>query len=145
MHGVNLDQLGRRDPRHYDGVTLTELEHRIEATAGELGLVARFFQTNHEGDFVEHLHRLEGLADGIVINPGAWTHYSYAIRDALEVASLPTVEVHLSDVESREAWRRQSVIAELCIARVWGKGAPGYREALERLREELSDSEYQPR
>lgn len=139
MHGVNLDQVGRRDPRHYPRVTLTELEHRIEATAGELGLVARFFQTNHEGDFVEHLHRLEGLADGIVLNPGAWTHYSYAIRDALEVASLPAVEVHLSDVDSREAWRRKSVIGELCIARVSGKGAPGYREALERLREELSE------
>ena len=139
MHGVNLDQLGRRDQRHYSGVTLTELEHRIDATAAELGLVVRFFQTNHEGDFVEHLHRLEGLADGIVLNPGAWTHYSYAIRDALEVASLPAVEVHLSDVESREDWRRKSVIAELCVARVWGKGAPGYREALERLREELSE------
>ncbi len=138
MHGVNLDQLGRRDPRHYDGVSLTELEHRIGATADELGLVTRFFHTNHEGEFVEHLHRLEGLADGIVLNPGAWTHYSYAIRDALEVTSLPAVEVHLSDVDSREAWRRQSVIAELCIARVAGKGAPGYREALERLREELT-------
>lgn len=137
MHGVNLDQLGRREVRHYGDATLSELEHGIESTAGELGLVTRFFQTNHEGDFVEHLHRLEGLADGIVINPGAWTHYSYAIRDALEIAALPAVEVHLSDIEGREEWRRRSVIAELCIARVSGKGAPGYRQALERLREEL--------
>lgn len=138
MHGVNLDQLGRRDARHYGHVTLTELEQRIASTAGELGLVTRFFQTNHEGDFIEHLHRLEGLADGIVLNPGAWTHYSYAIRDALEVAALPAVEVHLSDVEHREAWRRRSVIAELCIESVSGVGEPGYRQALERLREELA-------
>lgn len=138
MHGVNLDQLGRRDHWHYGGMTLTELEQRIASTAGELGLVTRFFQSNHEGEFVEHLHRLEGLADGIVLNPGAWTHYSWAIRDALEVAALPTVEVHLSDVEGREDFRQRSVIAELCILRVWGKGAAGYREALERLKEELS-------
>jgi 3-dehydroquinate dehydratase-2 len=138
MHGVNLDQLGRRDPRHYGSLTLTELEQRISRDAAELGLATRFFQTNHEGDFVEHLHRLEGLADGIVINPGAWTHYSYAIRDALELAGLPAVEVHLSDVEHREHWRRRSVLGELCIARVSGRGPLGYREALERLRSELS-------
>jgi 3-dehydroquinate dehydratase-2 len=138
MHGVNLDQLGRRAAEHYGDVTLTELENRISTAAGELGLVTRFFQTNHEGDFVEHLHRLEGLADGIVLNPGAWTHYSYAIRDALELAALPAVEVHLSDIDSREEWRRRSVISELCIARVAGQGPPGYREALERLQTELS-------
>lgn len=138
MHGVNLDQLGRRAVEHYGDMTLTELETRISSDASQLGLVARFFQTNHEGDFVEHLHRLEGLADGIVLNPGAWTHYSYAIRDALELAALPAVEVHLSNVDSREEWRRHSVISELCIARVAGKGLPGYREALERLNEELS-------
>jgi 3-dehydroquinate dehydratase-2 len=104
-----------------------------------LGLVTRFFQTNHEGDFVEHLHRLEGLADGVVLNPGSWTHYSYAIRDALEFAGIPAVEVHLSDVDHREEWRRRSVIAELCIGRVAGKGADGYRDALERLKAELSE------
>jgi 3-dehydroquinate dehydratase-2 len=138
MHGVNLDQLGRRDPSHYGGVTFAELERRIDAAARELGLEARFFQTNHEGEFVEHLHGLEGLADAIVLNPGAWTHYSYAIRDALELTGLPAVEVHLSDVDSREAWRRQSVISELCFARVAGKGPDGYRDALERVREELA-------
>ncbi|MDQ2759679.1 MAG: 3-dehydroquinate dehydratase [Actinomycetota bacterium] len=138
MHGVNLDQLGRRDPAHYGALTLGQLEGEISAGAAELGLETRFFQTNHEGDFAEHLHRLEGLADGLVLNPGAWTHYSYAIRDAVELAGLPAVEVHLSDVEHREAWRRESVIAELCIARVAGKGATGYREALRRLRTELS-------
>jgi 3-dehydroquinate dehydratase-2 len=138
MHGVNLDQLGRRAAQHYGDMSLTELETRISTDASELGLVTRFFHTNHEGHFVEHLHRLEGLADGIVLNPGAWTHYSYAIRDALELTALPAVEVHLSDVDSREEWRRLSVISELCIARVAGKGPPGYREALERLNMELS-------
>jgi len=137
MHGVNLDQLGRRDPTHYGGLTLDDLERKIEKAADELSLEARFFHTNHEGEFVEHLHRLEGVADAIVLNPGAWTHYSYAIRDALELADLPAVEVHLSDVDSRESWRRRSVITELCIARVAGKGPDGYRDALERIREEL--------
>ncbi|MBV9839856.1 MAG: 3-dehydroquinate dehydratase [Solirubrobacterales bacterium] len=138
MHGVNLDQLGRRDPAYYGTLTLSELERGISDDAGVLGLVTRFFHTNHEGEFVEHLHRLEGLADGIVLNAGAWTHYSYAIRDALELTGLPAVEVHLSDVEAREDWRRQSVIRELCVERVAGKGASGYREALERLRLELA-------
>jgi 3-dehydroquinate dehydratase II len=137
MHGVNLDQLGRRDPAHYGRLTLEDLERKIEKAADELGLEARFFHTNSEGEFVEHLHRLEGVADAIVLNPGAWTHYSYAIRDALELADLPAVEVHLSDVDSRESWRRHSVITELCIARVAGKGPDGYRDALERIREEL--------
>jgi 3-dehydroquinate dehydratase II len=138
MHGVNLDQLGRRDPTHYGGVTFAELERRIDTAARELGLEPRFFQTNHEGEFVEHLHGLAGVADAIVLNPGAWTHYSYAIRDALELTGLPAVEVHLSDVDSREAWRRQSVISELCIARVAGKGPDGYRDALERVRQALA-------
>jgi 3-dehydroquinate dehydratase-2 len=137
MHGVNLDQLARRDPVHYGDLSLERLELSIAELAGELGLVARFFQTNHEGEFVEHLHRLEGLADAIVLNPGAWTHYSYAIRDALELTGLPAVEVHLSDLESREPWRRHSVISDLCVARVMGKGPGGYRDALARLREEL--------
>src|SRR5205814_9396427 len=138
MHGVNLDQLGRRDPAHYGGLTFDRLEQEIDRYASELGLQARFFQTNSEAEFVEHLHRLEDLADGIVINPGAWTHYSWAIHDALEIAALPAVEVHLSDVSSREPWRRTSVIGELCIASVVGRGADGYRDALARLADELS-------
>lgn len=137
MHGVNLDQLGRRDPAHYGALTITELERDVSDAAAELGLETRFFQTNHEGEFVEHLHRLDGLADGILINPGAWTHYSYAIRDALELTGLPAVEVHLSDVDSREPWRRESVIRELCVGRVAGKGVDGYREALELMQTEL--------
>ena len=137
MHGVNLDQLGRRDPEHYGGVTLDALERRIEAAARELGLVVRFFQSNHEGEFVEHLHRLDGLADGILLNPGAWTHYAWAIRDALELAALPAVEVHLSDVQAREDFRKVSVLGDLCVATVSGKGPDGYREGLERLKETM--------
>ncbi|MGI8863020.1 MAG: type II 3-dehydroquinate dehydratase [Solirubrobacteraceae bacterium] len=138
MHGVNLDQLGRRDHEHYGGLTFDELERRIADAAGRLGLEARFFHSNHEGEFVEHLHRLEDLADGLVLNPGAWTHYSYAIRDALELTGLPAVEVHLSDVDAREQWRRRSVIAELCIARIAGNGPDGYQDALEALKTELA-------
>ena len=138
MHGVNLDQLGRRDAGHYGGLTLDRLELEISGMARELGLEVRFFQTNAEGEFVEHLHRLHDLADGIVLNPGAWTHYSWAIRDALEIAALPAVEVHLSDVEHREAFRRISVVRELCVATISGRGADGYRDALKRLKEELA-------
>ena len=108
MHGVNLDQLGRRDPAHYGGLSFdraraADLRHR----RASWGCRSRFFQTNHEGEFVEHLHRLEGLADGLVLNPGAWTHYSYAIRDALELTGLPAVEVHLSDVDGARALARR--------------------------------------
>jgi 3-dehydroquinate dehydratase-2 len=137
MHGVNLDMLGRRDPSVYGELSLTELEFRVSGFARELDLEVRFFQTNAEGEFVERLHRLEGLADGLLLNPGAWTHYSWAIHDALEIAGLPAVEVHLSDVQAREPWRRISVISDLCIATVSGHGIEGYREALARLRQEL--------
>lgn len=140
MHGVNLDQLGRRDPDHYGSFTLTELEMGIAEAAADLGLSTRFFQTNHEGAFVEHLHGLDGMADAIILNPGAWTHYSYAIRDALELTQLPAVEVHLSNVDEREAFRRESVIRDLCHARVAGKGRDGYREALTLLAEELASA-----
>ncbi len=139
MHGVNLDQLGRRDPTHYGSLTLEQLERGISDTARELGLEVRFFQTNHEGKFVEHLHRLSGLTDAIVLNPGAWTHYSYAIRDALELTGLPAIEVHLSDIDAREEWRRHSVITDLCLTRISGKGPDGYRDALERLRAEMAE------
>jgi 3-dehydroquinate dehydratase-2 len=138
MHGVNLDQLGRRDAGHYGTLTLDRLERVIGGFASELGLRVQFFQTNFEGEFVEQLHKLEGMADGILLNPGAWTHYSWAIRDALEIANLPSVEVHLSNVHEREEWRRVSVIRDLCIETVAGKGPDGYRDALARLREELT-------
>ena len=137
MHGVNLDQLGRRNPDHYGGLNFDRLEQKIEGFARELGLTTRFFQTNAEHEFVEHLHRIHEMSDGIVMNPGAWTHYSYAIRDALEIAALPAVEVHLSDVANREPWRQVSVITDLCVATVSGQGPEGYRTAFERLAGEL--------
>jgi 3-dehydroquinate dehydratase II len=139
MHGVNLGELGRRDAAVYGGLSFTQLEQRIAAFAGELDLETRFFQTNHEGEYVERLHRLDSLADGLILNPGAWTHYSWAIRDALELAGLPAVEVHLSDVDAREEWRRVSVISDLCVGRVTGRGPDGYREALEILKRVLAE------
>ena len=137
MHGVNLDMLGHRDPAIYGTLTLPELEPRIDDFAAELGLRARFFQTNSESELIERLHRLRDEADGIVLNPGAWTHYAWAIHDALEIAALPTVEVHLSDVKAREPWRRVSVIEDLCVASISGQGPDGYRVALQRLRDAL--------
>lgn len=137
LHGVNFDVLERRDPAFYGGKSLSELEHQISDWARELGLEPLFFQTNHEGEFVEYLHRLPDLADSALINAGAWTHYSRAIADALDVSKLPAVEVHLSDVESRDDWRRDSVFDGLVIAKISGKGADGYREALELLGREL--------
>jgi 3-dehydroquinate dehydratase-2 len=138
LHGVNLDQLGRRDPGHYGSLDLPSLEHQIEVWAGVLGIDVSFFQSNHEGAFVEYLHSTRGRADGLILNPGAWTHYAYAIHDALELTGLPAVEVHLSDVSAREPWRHVSVIRPLCFATVSGKGADGYREALELLNKELA-------
>jgi 3-dehydroquinate dehydratase II len=137
MHGVNLDMLGRREPEHYGTLTLDQLERQIEAFAAGLELEVRFFQSNFEGRFVEHLHSLGELVDGIILNPGAWTHYSWAIHDALAIAGLPAVEVHLSDVKAREPWRALSVVGELCVATFAGDGADGYRSALECLRETL--------
>jgi 3-dehydroquinate dehydratase-2 len=133
LHGVNLDMLGRRDSRHYGTLTLIELEVRIRHWARGLGLEASFFQTNSEGEYIERLHQAPDVADGLLLNPGAWTHYSYAIRDALELAATPAVEVHLSDVQAREEWRQRSVISDLVIGCVSGKGPDGYRDALEIL------------
>ena len=138
MHGVNLDQLGRRPAAHYGGLTFEQLEFRIDEFGAQLDLALQFFQTNAESAFVEQLHRADEVSDGLVLNPGAWTHYSYAIRDALEIVALPAVEVHLSDVMAREEFRRTSVISDLCIATVSGHGPEGEREALARLKQELA-------
>jgi 3-dehydroquinate dehydratase-2 len=137
LHGVNLDVLDRRPAEHYGGLSLTALENRIEGFARELGLDLSFFQTNHEGEYVEELHRSSDYADGLILNPGAWTHYAWALRDALEIAALPAVEVHLSDVKAREGFRGHSVISEVCVATVAGLGPDGYRDALERLKEAM--------
>jgi 3-dehydroquinate dehydratase-2 len=137
LHGVNLDMLGKRDQEHYGTLTLVELEVRIRHWARQLGLETSFFHTNSEGEFVERLHQVAELADALLLNPGAWTHYSYAIRDALEIAAKPAVEVHLSNVDEREEWRRHSVLGDLVLDRVAGEGADGYRRALELIAREL--------
>jgi 3-dehydroquinate dehydratase-2 len=133
LNGVNLDMLGRRDPKVYGGVSLNELETRIYEWAHELTLTVRCRQSNSEGEFIGWIHDAYGDADGVVVNPGAWTHYSYAIHDALEILEVPIVEVHLSNVEEREEWRRTSVISDVVAHRVVGKGPDGYREALQYL------------
>ena len=137
LHGVNLDALDRRPAEHYGGLTFTRLEFKIDQFARALSLDARFFQSNHEGDYVEEIHKASDYADGLLLNPGAWTHYSWALRDAVEVSGLPAVEVHLSDVMAREEFRRVSVFEGVCVAKVSGKGVEGYREALAALKDVL--------
>lgn len=137
LHGVNFDVLERRDPDVYGGLSLRELETKIQRWGRELGLETIFFQTNGEGEFVEYLHRVPEMADATLINAGAWTHYSWAIADALELTGLPAVEVHLSDVESRQEWRRVSVFDGLVLEKIGGKGPDGYREALASLSRHL--------
>jgi 3-dehydroquinate dehydratase-2 len=133
LNGVNLDLLGQRDPTIYGGLSLSELETRIYEWASELGCTVRCRQTNHEGEYVEWCHDAIDRVEGVVANPGAWSHYSWAIHDALELVEAPIVEVHLSNVEEREEWRRRSVLADLATRRIVGKGPDGYREALEFL------------
>jgi 3-dehydroquinate dehydratase-2 len=133
LNGVNLDVLGRRDPAVYGGLSLSELETRIYSWARELGITVLCRQTNSEGQFVDWCHGSLDQVEGVIVNPGAWTHYSYAIRDALELFPVPVVEVHLSNLDEREDWRRRSVIADVAARRIMGKGPEGYREALEYL------------
>ena len=133
LNGVNLDMLGRRDPKTYGDVTINELETRIYEWAQDLSLSVRCRHTNSEGEYIGWIHDAYGDADAVIVNPGAWSHYSYAIHDALEILDVPIVEVHLSNIEQREEWRRLSVIADLMALRVIGKGPDGYREALEYL------------
>jgi 3-dehydroquinate dehydratase II len=133
LNGVNLDVVGRRNPELYGGLSLSQLESKIYGWAGELGLNADCRQTNSEGQYVDWCHDALDWAAGVVINPGAWSHYSYAIHDAVELFEVPVVEVHLSNIAEREEWRRTSVISELVAKRVIGKGPDGYREALEYL------------
>jgi len=134
LNGVNLDVLDRRDPELYGGLTLNQLETRIYEWADKLGVIADCRQTNMEGLFVAWCHDALDWAGGVIVNPGSWTHYSYAIHDALELFAVPVVEVHLSNVDDREEWRRHSVISDLVAHRVVGKGPDGYREALEFLK-----------
>ena len=137
LHGVNLDALDRRPAQHYGGLTFAQLERRIEQFARELGLEARFFHSNHEGEYVEEIHKARDYADGLLLNPGAWTHYAWSLRDAVELAGLPAVEVHLSDVKHREPFRAVSVLEDVCVASVSGQGVAGYRVGLEKLKAAL--------
>jgi 3-dehydroquinate dehydratase II len=133
LNGVNVDELGRRDAELYGGLSNDELETRIYGWARQFGLSVQIRQTNHEGQYIDWCHEALDWADGVIVNPAAWTHYSYAIRDALELFDVPVVEVHLSNVDEREEWRRVSVISDLAAKRIVGKGPDGYREALEYL------------
>jgi 3-dehydroquinate dehydratase II len=133
LNGVNLDVLDRRDPELYGGLSLAELEGRIRDWARELELEADCRQTNSEGEYVGWCHDALDWAGGVVANPGAWSHYSYAIRDALELFDAPVVEVHLTDITQREEWRRHSVLEDIAAERVIGRGPQGYRDALEFL------------
>ncbi len=135
LHGINLDALDRRPAQHYGGLTFTQLEARIARFARELGLQASFFQTNHEGEFVEELHKTPDYADGLILNPGAWTHYAWSLHDALEIAGLPAIEVHLSDVDAREPFRHVSALDGVRAGRVSGQGPAGYRDALTMLKD----------
>jgi 3-dehydroquinate dehydratase II len=130
LNGVNLDVVGRREPEFYGGLNIRQLESRIFEWAMQLAVNVKCKQTNSEGEYVDWCHEALDWAEGVVVNPGAWTHYSYAIRDAVELFSVPVVEVHLSNVDQREEWRRKSVLSDLVAKRVIGKGPEGYREAL---------------
>jgi 3-dehydroquinate dehydratase II len=138
LHGINLDALERRPAEHYGGLTYTQLEHRIARFGRELSLQVSFFHSNHEGEFVEALHKAPDYSDALLLNPGAWTHYAWSLRDAVEISGLPAFEVHLSDVDQREAFRHVSVLEDVRIGRVSGKGVDGYREGLELLKEALA-------
>jgi 3-dehydroquinate dehydratase-2 len=133
LNGVNLNILGRRAPELYGGLSIAELESRIYGWARELELTVQCRQTNSEGEFIKWIHDAYDNNDGVVVNPAAWSHYAWSIHDALEMLTIPIVEVHLSNIEEREEWRRFSVIAELAAKRVIGKGPDGYKEALEFL------------
>lgn len=133
IHGPNLDLLGTRRPDVYGTMTLGEVEDRCRAWGAELGIEVTTFQSNHEGALIDRLHEAIGLVEGVIINPGALAHYSYALHDAVEAVPMPVVEVHISDIQSREEWRHTSVVAPACAATISGKGVEGYREALQVL------------
>jgi 3-dehydroquinate dehydratase-2 len=137
LHGPNLNALGRRDPEHYGRLTLAELVRRVEGWARERGVALHAWQSNHEGALIDELQRAWSWADGALVNLGAYTHTSYALRDALADFGRPVVEVHLSALSEREPWRRTSVIRDVVVASFEGRGVEGYRLALERLLEEL--------
>lgn len=133
VNGPNLNLLGTRRPDVYGEATLGDLEARCRQWGVASGLSVEVFQSNHEGEIIDRLHEAIGTADGVVINPGALTHYSYALHDAIEAIGIPTVEVHISDITARQPWRAHSVVSDACIATISGHGLDGYRLALEHL------------
>jgi 3-dehydroquinate dehydratase-2 len=135
LNGVNLNIIGRRDPALYGGITIAELEGRIYEWGRALELTVQCRQTNNEGEFVKWCHDAHDNTDGMILNPGAWTHYAWSIHDALEPLKIPLVEVHLSNVDERDEWRKTSVIGDLVATRFVGEGADGYRHGLEYLKE----------
>jgi 3-dehydroquinate dehydratase-2 len=133
IQGPNLNNLGRRDPSIYGSTTLETIHQQLTNIATEHGLTISFFQSNHEGQLIDHVQANITSTSAIIINPGAFTHYSYALRDALEDARVPIIEVHLSNIHSREPWRRHSVIADVCLGQISGLGPYGYTAALHYL------------
>ncbi len=139
INGPNLNLLGKRETEIYGSETLNDIKVRLQFQVESKGDKIHFFQSNHEGALNEYIQGHNRVADGAVINPGALTHYSYALRDAIAAVDFPVVEVHLSDINNREEWRRHSVTAEVCIKQISGKGKAGYLEAVEALRESGGD------
>ena len=135
LNGVNLNVLGRRDPEVYGGLSIAELESQIYEWAREREMTVQCRQTNDEGEFIKWCHDSYDAVDGIVVNPGAWTHYQWSIHDALELVDIPVIEVHLSNVDEREEWRKMSVLSDVAAARFVGHGPDGYRMALDYLKE----------
>ncbi len=140
LHGPNLNLLGTREPEVYGKTTFDDLNRRLKEFARDLGMEIRIIQSNSEGQLIDAIHDAMTWADGIVINPGAYTHYSYAIRDALAAVRLPAIEVHVSNVHAREEWRRHSVVAPVCVGQIIGLGPRGYRIALEAIKEIVEES-----
>ena len=130
INGPNLNLLGTRQPEIYGDWSLEQLDDACREWAAEVGATVDTYQSNHEGDLIDRLHEARESAEGVVINPGALTHYSYAIRDAIEAIEIPTVEVHLSNIKDREPWRHHSVVEEVCVATFSGRGVDGYRDAI---------------